>query len=137
MAEIREDGYIAIRTAIAENWNKVVLQDESNDDVVEIALTEDNWIHEVSEEQVFAGYGPQGQPIYKTISIEDNQTMEIEFVVKGSDVDSLPTTVVKSAIVDESGEVVREVAVEEFSPFTFETTNDELTITHQINVPTM
>jgi|SRR5690625_925531 len=135
MAEIREDGYIAIRTAIAENWNKVVLQDESNDDVVEIELTEDNWIHEREEEQVFVGYDNNMQPIYKTIEVESNQTMEIEFVVKGSDVDSLPTTVVKSAIVDESGEVAREVAVEEFSPFTFETTNDELTIMHKINVP--
>lgn len=132
MAEIREDGYVSIRTSIVENWNKLILKDEAENSVAEIDLTENNWIHEVDTEQVFDGYDGQGRPLYKDVEIQSNAQMEIEVVVTGTDID-LPATVVSSTIVDTN--LNKEVATEEFTAFSFETSNDELTVTHQINVP--
>lgn len=135
MAEIREDGYITLRTFIAENWDTLSLQDETGNEVISINLTEDNWIHDKETKEVWAGYDGQNRPVYEDVEIETNQTMEIQVIVTGEDVETLPSTVAQSVIKGTSGTISRDVSVETFQPFTFESTGDELTITHKINVP--
>lgn len=142
MAEINETGYISLRTLIVKEWNKLSLLDESDNEVVTVDLDETNWTHERDEESVRLGYDDRGRPVNVDEEFESNSEMKIEVVIKGSDVGALPATVTQSTIKEnysindsEVDEKYREVSREQFQPFTFESVNDELTITHTISVP--
>ncbi|WP_449355583.1 hypothetical protein ACUL41_06985 [Virgibacillus natechei] len=136
MAEILEGGYISLRTLIANEWNEITLLNDADDEVISVDLTEDNWIHSRLDEEVLVGYDNRGRPVYDTVAIESNSAMEIEVVVTGADLDTLPATVSQSVISETySTDAGREVSKETFQPFTFESVNDELTINHKINVP--
>ncbi|OLS37914.1 hypothetical protein BTR22_05230 [Alkalihalophilus pseudofirmus] len=104
--EIKELGYQSLRSFIVNDWNKVIIRNTDNAQAFELDGL--NWIHE---------------PL--------NKELKFEMVIKGSDVD-INTTASKLELYDSNGNIVSE---EEFEPFTFSNLEDELTITHTIEVP--
>jgi len=138
MAEVTQDAYVAIRTFITSNWTKVSIRDGAS--VVANLELDDNKVRWTHEKELIQEYmrdedgnivrDGDGRPVFDYVEFESNQTLELTIVLKGSDV-ALPSTVSRSVIL--YGD--KEVSSEEFQPFTFENTNDELTIKHKINVP--
>lgn len=133
MAEVTQDAYVALRTYITSYWRTVSLRNASNVEVKR--LTYDNnkvkWTHTKTTERVQEGVDDFGDPIFIDIEVESNQTLELTITLSGADF-PLPSTITQSVILDNNG---KEVSVEGFQAFTFENTNDSLTIKHKIQVP--
>ncbi|WP_339171226.1 hypothetical protein [Anoxybacillus sp. FSL W8-1294] len=132
MAEITANGYVSIREHIVQNWNKVVLLD-GNAQVftTNIDGVKARWAHTKGTQQIKTGKTPWGEEIFKTVEIESNPVLEISLTLTGADV-SLPSTVAKIQVLDAKNRIMTE---ETFQPFTFETAQDELTLSVKIQVP--
>lgn len=114
MAEIKQEGYQAIRDYIQANWKFIELRDDNGVAVLRADTTDSrvNFTHQAG-----------------------SQTLELTIVVTGADSDiTLPQTFASSAIYDvaSGGTAYSE---EPFTPFTMEGTGDQLTVKHQIQVP--
>ena len=133
MAEIQPNGYISIREHIVANWKKVVLKDNSDIQIFSTTIdgTKARGTHTKETQQIKTGETPWGEEIFETVEIESNQVLEISLTVSGADV-SLPSTVAKIQVLDTKNRIMTE---ETFTPFTFETAQDELTLSVKIQVP--
>ena len=133
MAEIQSNGYVSIREHIVQNWKKVVLLDASNAQVftTNIDGVKARWAHTKETNQIKTGETPWGEEIFETVVIESNPVLEILLTVSGADV-SLSSTVTKIQVLDMNNRLMTE---ETFTPFTFETVHDELTLSIKIQVP--
>lgn len=133
MAEIQSNGYISIREHIVKNWNKIVLLDASNKQVFSTTIdgVKARWVHTKTSEQRVTGYNNFGEPITEQVEVESNPVLEISLSVTGADV-SIPSTVTKVQVLDTQNRIMTE---ETFTPFTFETAQDELTLSVKIQVP--
>lgn len=133
MAEILLNGYVSIREHIVQNWKKIVLLDASNAQVftTNIDGVKARWTHTKETQQIKTGETPWGEEIFETVEIQSNPVLEISLTVSGADV-SLPTTVAKIQVLDTKNRIMTE---ETFTPFTFVTAQDELTLNVKIQVP--
>ena len=133
MAEITSNGYVSIREHIVHNWKKVVLLDASNAQVftTNIDGVKARWTHTKETQQIKTSETPWGEEQYETVEIESNPVLEISLNLSGADV-SLPATVAKIQVLDVKNRIMTE---ETFTPFTFETAQDELTLSIKIQVP--
>lgn len=133
MAEIHSNGYVSIREHIVQNWKKIVLLNASNTQVftTNIDGTKARWTHTKETKQIKRGTTPWGEEIFETVEIESNRVLEISLTLTGADV-SLPTTVAKIQVLDTKNRIMTE---ETFTPFTFETAQDEFTLVVKIQVP--
>ena len=133
MAEITSNGYVSIREHIVQNWKKVVLLNDTNTQIFSTTIdgTKARWTHTKETQQIKTGETPWGEEIFETVEIESNPTLEILITVSGADV-SLPSTVAKIQVLDTKNRIMTE---ETFTPFTFETAQDELTLNVKIQVP--
>ena len=133
MAEIHSNGYVSIREYIVQNWKKVVLKDASDIQIFSTTIdgTKARWTHTKGTQQIKTGETPWGEEIFETVEIESNPVLEISLTVSGADV-SLPSTVQKIQVLDTKNRIMTE---ETFTPFRFETAQDELTLNVKIQVP--
>lgn len=132
MAEIRADGYIAIRTFITSNWKQVLIFNDLGEEVKRLSVDDNKvkWTHEKETREEYVGNDKYGRPIYDQVEYESNQELELTINLTGADF-TLPATISKCVIRYED----KEISSENFQPFTFETANDQLTIKHKIQVP--
>lgn len=133
MAEITSNGYVSIREHIVHNWKKIVLLNDTNTQVftTNIDGVKARWTHTKETQQIKKGETPWGEEIFETVEIESNPALEISLTLTGADV-SLPATVAKIQVIDTKNRIMTE---ETFQPFTFETAQDELTLSVKIQVP--
>ncbi|MDD2288027.1 MAG: hypothetical protein PHY55_04250 [Bacteroidales bacterium] len=116
MAEVNASAYQDLRDYIQANWNYIELQDEAGNPIIRKDITDARvtWNH-----------------------LAGAQTLELKFVVTGSDVDIsslLPLTFAKSAIFKvATGDTA--FSTETFTSFTISSAEDQLTIIHKIEVP--
>lgn len=140
MAEITDRAYQNLREYIVKNWtNRIHIKDQievNRGVVLESGDERVRWIHERGKEERKVDEDRMGRPIFEDVEIEDNQVLQLQITIKGSDDDVyLPMTVEKLEI---KGEVKGEPFVfieEEFEPFTLENEDDELVIIQNIEVP--
>lgn len=114
MAEILTEGYQSLRDYIQTNWQYIELRDDLSAAIVRLSPTDSRvtWTH-----------------------LAGDQTLKLQIVVKGSDVDiTYPVTFASSAIYDVAT-VGSPYSVESFTAFTIEADEDELTVIHSIQVP--
>ncbi|WP_409174842.1 hypothetical protein [Brevibacillus fortis] len=116
MAEITANGYQSLRGFIQSTWKYIELRDGSGTPIIRLSPSDQRvtWTHQAG-----------------------NQTLELTIVVKGSDADlasALPKTFAQSAIFDVASGG-SPYSVETYTAFTMETSMDELTVKHQIQVP--
>lgn len=133
MAEIRANGYVSIREHIVQNWKKIVLLNDANNQIFSTTIdgTKAKWTHTKTSEQRVTGWNDFGEPMYEHVQVESNPTLEISLTLTGADV-SFPKTVAKIQVLDVNNRIMTE---ETFVPFTFETAQDELTLVVKIQVP--
>lgn len=128
MAEITTNGYEDLKYLIQENWTRISLRDEEGNEVYGATTSGSaEWIHPTESKPV--EYDMRGYPIPG--DVPSTQTLSLQVVVSGSQV-SLPATFASSVITNQLSEVVSE---ETFTPFEMTQTEDQLTITHNIEVP--
>lgn len=114
MAEIKPEGYQAIRNFIQSNWQYIELRDENNTPIIRLSPSDPrvSWIHTAGD-----------------------QTLKLQIVVKGSDSDIiLPKTFASSHIYD-TATGGNSFSDESFPAFTMQSENDQLTVIHEIQVP--
>lgn len=116
MAEILTAGYQSIRDFVQANWKFIELRDGAGTAIIRIGIGDARvtWTHTANA-----------------------QTLSLQVVVKGTDSGiSLPKTYASSAIysVATGG---TPLSVETFSSFTMEATGDELTVVHQLEIPSL
>lgn len=114
MAEISEDGYEDIRDHIESTWVYLELRDDADSQIIRVDDSDSrlSWTHS-----------------------DGDQTLEYTITVSGSDSDiSPPQTFEKSALYkeDSGGDYM---SLESFTQFTIETSDDQLTVKHQVQVP--
>jgi len=114
MAEITTDAYQDLRDYIESNWQYIELQDDTNVVIVRLDLSDSRvtWTHTAS-----------------------SQTLELQVVITGSDSDiTLPQTFAKSVIYNvlTGG---NPLSTETFPAFDMTQAEDQLTVTHNIEVP--
>jgi hypothetical protein len=115
MAEILTAGYEDIREHIIDTWIWIELRDEIGDPVVRLSTADPR----VS----FTSLDPTVNPI------------ELVITVEGADGDiPVPTTFRYSAIFN-VGTLGSPFSVEEFTQFTINAPEDQLTVRHRIQVP--
>ncbi|MFB7303556.1 hypothetical protein [Heyndrickxia sporothermodurans] len=133
MAEIKQDGYVSLRTFITSNWTNVSIRNDQDEELKKLTLDGNKvkWTHSKLTKEEYVGDDKYGDPVYRQTEYESNQTLELTITLKGLDF-TLPKTVSRSVIIDNAE---NEVSAEDFQPFTFENANDELTIKHKIQVP--
>lgn len=133
MAENTANGYVSIREHIVQNWKKIVLLNDANNQIFSTTIdgTKAKWTHTRTTEQRVTGYNDFGEPMYEQVKVETNPTLEISITLTGADV-SLPSTVTKVQVIDMKNRIMTE---ETFQPFRFETAQDELTLSVKIQVP--
>lgn len=133
MAEITANGYVSIREHIVQNWKKIVLLNDANNQIFSTTIdgTKAKWTHTRTTEQRVTGYNDFGEPMYELVHVESNPTLEISLTLTGADV-SLPSTVTKIQVLNTKNRIMTE---ETFQPFRFETAQDELTLSVKIQVP--
>lgn len=114
MAEIRQEGYQALRDFIQSNWQYIELQDNLDSPVLRLSPTDEKvtWIHNAGE-----------------------SVLKLQIVVTGLDV-TLGTTISHSAIYDVATGGLP-YSKETFTSFTFESDEDQLTVIHSIQVPSV
>ena len=132
MAEITANGYVSIREHIVQNWKKIVLLNDANNQIFSTTIdgTKAKWTHTRTEHRV-TGWNDFGEPMYELVHVESNPVLEISLKITGADV-SLPSTVTKIQVLDTQNRIMTE---ETFAPFTFITAQDELTLSVKIQVP--
>lgn len=130
MAEITDQAYQDLKKYIVENWTSIELRDEAGGTIKSLDTTDNNvnWIHPTKT--VTVGYDSYMNPIPG--EVPDSQRLQLEVVVTGADVSTLPTTFAQSVVKNDSGD---ELSVETFEPFTMQTEEDEITVVHSIEVP--
>ena len=114
MAEITADGYQDLRDYIEANWDWISLRDDTDAEVLRLDPSDSRvtWTH-----------------------ASGDQTLVLEIVVQGSDSEiSLPQTFAGSEIHKTSGSTTP-FSDETYTQFTMESTNDQLTVEHEIEVP--
>ncbi|OAO80937.1 hypothetical protein [Anoxybacillus flavithermus] len=135
MAEITANGYVSIREHIVQNWKKIVLLNDANNQIFSTTIdstgTKAKWTHTRTTEQRVTGYNDFGEPMYEQVKVESNPTLEISLTLTGADV-SIHSSVTKVQVLDTQNRIMTE---ETFAPFTFKTAQDELTLTIKIQVP--
>lgn len=114
MAEVTAAAYQDLRNYIQANWKYIELQDGNGNAVIRLSPSDSRctWTNAAGD-----------------------QTLRLQVVIKGSDSDiTKPSTYAKSAIynVATGGSPF---SVESFTAFTIESDMDELTVTHNIQVP--
>ena len=132
MAEITANGYVSIREHIVQNWKKIVLLNDANNQIFSTTIdgTKAKWTHTRTEHRV-TGWNDFGEPMYELVHVESNPSLEISIKITGADV-SLSSTVTKIQVLDTQNRIMTE---ETFAPFTFITAQDELTLSVKIQVP--
>ena len=132
MAEITANGYVSIREHIVQNWKKIVLLNDANNQIFSTTIdgTKAKWTHTRTEHRV-TGWNDFGEPMYEQVQVESYPVLEISLKITGADV-SLPSTVTKIQVIDMKNRIMTE---ETFQPFTFGTVQDELTLSVKIQVP--
>ncbi|MBE2919742.1 hypothetical protein HPK02_13155 [Anoxybacillus flavithermus] len=132
MAEITANGYVSIREHIVQNWKKIVLLNDANNQIFSTTIdgTKAKWTHTRTEQRV-TGYNDFGEPMYELVHVESYPSLEISIKITGADV-SLSSTVTKIQVIDTKNRIMTE---ETFTPFTFKTAQDELTLSVKIQVP--
>ena len=133
MAEITANGYVSIREHIVQNWKKIVLLNDANNQIFSTTIdgTKAKWTHTRTTEQRVTGWNDFGEPMYEQVQVESNPVLEISLKITAADV-SLPSTVTKIQVIDMKNRIMTE---ETFQPFRFETAQDELTLSVKIQVP--
>ncbi|GAA0432677.1 hypothetical protein GCM10008983_06610 [Lentibacillus halophilus] len=139
MAEITADAYTLLKKHIVENWTRVILFDDKDNNIVTIDSTDSrfSWIH--ATKQMTLGYDSVGNPMKE--DVPDSQTLKLEIVLTGSDSDvSLDTTFAKIELNEITGSSYENpsdkvVSTETFTNFTISKDGDKLTVTHEIEVP--
>lgn len=133
MAEITANGYVSIREHIVQNWKKIVLLNDANNQIFSTTIdgTKAKWTHTRTTEHRVTGYNDFGEPMYEQVQVESNPVLEISLKITAADV-SLPSTVTKIQVIDMKNRIMTE---ETFQPFRFETAQDELTMIIKIQVP--
>lgn len=119
--EIREAGYQAVRDYIDSgastpaDWDYIELRDDTNSQVLRVSITGDSraqWVHSAGD-----------------------QVLEAEIVVSGGDGDvPTPTTFAGSAFY-KAASGGSELAYDSFTNATIESSDDQLTVSHRIEVP--
>ena len=114
MAEVTSNAYQDLRDYIQTNWQYIELQDDTGTPVIRLSPSDSRvtWTHSAG-----------------------SQTLTLQIVVKGSDSDiPVPSNFGQSVIfnVATGGNAL---STETFTSFTMESDNDELTVTHNIEVP--
>lgn len=114
MAEITSSAYQDLRDYVQANWKYIELRDEVGTAILRKDTTDARvtWVHGAGESE-----------------------LKLQFVIKGSDSDiTIPSTFASSSIynVATGGD---SYSTESFTPFTFESENDELTVVHSIQIP--
>lgn len=112
MAEIRQEGYQALRNFIQANWKYIELQNDANSPVVRLSPADNKvtWVHNAGE-----------------------SVLKLQIIITGANV-TLGTTISHSAIFDGATGGLP-YSKETFNPFTFESEEDQLTVIHSIEVP--
>lgn len=132
MAEITGKAYESIRAHLVDTITRVVLKDDIGEVILNLPIASDDrltWIHPTKEVQT--GWDQLGNPIYKTVP--DTQTLQLEIVITGSDSEiTLPTTFAEVELHDD---ISNKISVESFEPFMMTQPEDQITITHNIEVP--
>jgi hypothetical protein len=114
MAEISTTGYQSIRNFIQANWTYLELRKTDGTPVLRLSTADPRVVY---------------------TNVAGAQTLEITVSLKGSDTDiTLPQEFAQSAIFSD-GSSTNAFSVESFTAFTMESTLDELTVKHQIEVP--
>ncbi|MEK4125881.1 hypothetical protein NSS60_03130 [Anoxybacillus sp. FSL W8-0382] len=133
MAEITANGYVSIREHIVQNWNKIVLLNDANNQIFSTTIdgVKAKWVHTKTSEQRVTGWNDFGEPMYEQVQVESNSVLEISLKITGADV-SIHSTVTKVQVLDMNNRLMTE---ETFVPFTFETAQDELKLIIKIQVP--
>jgi len=114
MAEIKSNGYQAIRDYIQANWQYIELQDDTSTPILRLSPADSRvtWTHNAGD-----------------------QTLKLQIVVHGSDSDiTLPTTFASSHIYDVASGGTS-YSDESFTAFTMSSVDDQLTVIHSIEVP--
>lgn len=130
MAEINKAGYQEIRKYAQDNWKTIRLHDDNDVQVIKLEVGKDGnaeFVHET--EEFTTDYDDLGNPITEDIP---KDKLQIKVTVKGSDISSqLPVTFAKSKAYGKYGTVDEEV----FEPFEMANEEDELVVTHTIEIP--
>lgn len=114
MAEVTTAAYEDIRAYIEANWDFLEPYDDGDSAITRVDTSDDRitWVH-----------------------ADGAQTLQLEGVFSGDDSDiTLPVTFAGSRVfdVDSGGSAYSD---ETYTNFTMEATDDEITITHEIEVP--
>lgn len=125
--ELTEAGYESIRTLMNSSrsapaqWDYIALVDDTGTEQIRVSITGDNDASWSTEDQD---------------SDTNSETMVVTYTVTGADFGSLPVTINKSQLYDESG-VGNGSALSEdsFADATLAASGDELTVTHKVEVP--
>jgi len=115
MAEILGAGYQDLRDYIEANWIWIELRDDTNTPILRVDTSDPrvSWTHTPGD-----------------------QVLELTIVVSGSDADITPPQTFRYSAIFKTGPTGGHLfSVEEFTPFTIETVDDQLTVRHQIEVP--
>ncbi len=133
MAEITSNGYVSIREHIVQNWKKIVLLNDANNQIFSTTIdgTKAKWTHTRTTDHRVTGWNDFGEPMYEHVQVESNSVLEISLKITAADV-SIHSTVSKVQVLDMNNRLMTE---ETFAPFTFETAQDELTLSVKIQVP--
>ena len=112
-------GYTDVRDYIQNNWTHIALVDDAGNEVTRIDVTAD------SRSSWSSGSGTN--PLEATITVTGGDS-DIDVATNGA------VTIVRTESYKGSGASTR-MAADPFTNATLEATEDELTITHQIEVP--
>ncbi|MBE2939057.1 hypothetical protein HPK06_15060, partial [Anoxybacillus flavithermus] len=83
MAEITANGYVSIREHIVQNWKKIVLLNDANNQIFSTTIdgTKAKWTHTRTTEQRVTGWNDFGEPMYEQVKVESIPTLEISIKI--------------------------------------------------------
>lgn len=116
MAEVTAEGYRSIRNFVQVNWIYHSLRDDIDAEIIRISPLDvrTSWTHVVGA-----------------------QVLEITTTVTGADADITPPQIFVGSKLFDVSSAGSPLADETFLSFTIEIDSDELTIKHQIEIPTV
>lgn len=136
MAEVTAKAYEDLRQYIVDTWQYIELQDDSGTAIVRLSPDDSrvSWVHEKVEVETGFEYDRLGNKIPITETMLPN-TLQLQIVITGSDSEiTLPQTFAKSVLfnVDVDGDPL---STESFEIFEMVQAEDEITVTHNVEVP--
>lgn len=122
MSELREEGYQTLRDYVNSSnstpspWDYIEIYDENSNAVTRVSVT--------------------GDSRCQWLDVDSDNVLKVEFDVTGSDSDiTLPVTLEKSALWNESSGGSQCTTKEQYAKATLNQEGDNVTITHTINIP--